>query len=58
MSDILNRCVQLRMSTQGIRTIEKRGGLDAFLLSASAHELDGKILDLKRTVERRKAQRA
>lgn len=58
MSDLLNRCVQLRMSTEGVRTIEKRGGLDAFLLSTSARKLSGKILDLKRTIERRKAQTA
>lgn len=53
MSDILDRCIQLRMSTQGIRTVEKCGGLDKFLLNASASKLSGKVLELKRIIERR-----
>ena len=34
MSEILGRKVSLRVSTNAIRTVEKHGGLDAFLLQA------------------------
>ena len=34
MSDALGRPVRLRISTNGLRTIEHRGGLDAFLKTA------------------------
>ena len=33
LSDALGQTIQVRLRTQAIRTIEKRGGLDAFLLS-------------------------
>lgn len=34
LSDALGRMVRLRLSTNAIRSIEHRGGLDAFLLSS------------------------
>ena len=34
LSDALGRMVRLRLSTHAIRSIEHRGGLDAFLLSS------------------------
>ncbi|MEI6985072.1 MAG: 50S ribosomal protein L28 [Rhodospirillaceae bacterium] len=34
LSDALGRMVRLRMSVHGIRSIEHRGGLDAYLLSS------------------------
>ena len=33
-SEILDRKVSLRVSTSAMRTVEKHGGLDAFLLQA------------------------
>lgn len=50
MSDLLGKAVQLRLSTRGIRTIEKRGGLDAFLLSTSSSKLGKEALALKKTL--------
>ena len=38
-SEILGRDVTLRVSTSAIRTVEKHGGLDAFLLQARNAEL-------------------
>ncbi|MGC6530900.1 MAG: 50S ribosomal protein L28 [Candidatus Puniceispirillaceae bacterium] len=47
-SDILGRTVTLRISTSAIRTIEKHGGLDAFLMQARNAELADDARALKR----------
>ena len=38
-SEILGRSLKLRVSTSAIRTVEKHGGLDAFLIQAKNSEL-------------------
>ncbi|MDR1907822.1 MAG: 50S ribosomal protein L28 [Holosporales bacterium] len=53
MSDVLGRCVQLRVSTKGIRTIEKNGGIDAFLLSSADRTLSEDIIALKKVIATR-----
>lgn len=55
MSESLGRPVRLRLSTNGIRTIEFHGGLDAFLLRAKATDLSPEALKLKRTIAKRQA---
>jgi large subunit ribosomal protein L28 len=50
MSDALGRCVQLRVSAKGVRTIEKRGGLDEFLMDASDHLLSANVIAIKRAI--------
>ncbi len=47
-SEILGRNVTLRISTSAIRTIEKHGGLDSFLLQARNAELADDARSLKR----------
>ncbi|HSI39092.1 MAG TPA: 50S ribosomal protein L28 [Xanthobacteraceae bacterium] len=49
-SDILKRSVRLRISANALKSVDHRGGLDAFLLKADALELSPKALDLKRAV--------
>ena len=49
-SEILGRNVSLRISTSAIRTIEKHGGLDAFLLQARNAELADDARYLKREI--------
>ena len=49
-SEILGRNVSLRISTSAIRTIEKHGGLDAFLLQARNAELAEDARSLKREI--------
>ncbi len=39
LSDVLGRLVKLRISANALRTVEHRGGIDAFLLKASDDEL-------------------
>ena len=54
-SDILNRKVSLRVSTSAMRTVEKHGGLDAFLLQARNTELADEAQQLKREIVAAKA---
>ena len=49
-SEILGRDVTLRVSVNAIRTIEKHGGLDAFLLQARNAELADEARSLKREI--------
>lgn len=58
MSDLLGHSVQLRLSTRGIRTIEKKGGLDAFLLSTPRSGLAGEAASLKRALTVRATAKA
>jgi large subunit ribosomal protein L28 len=51
ISDVLGRNVKLRISANALRTVEHRGGLDAFLLKADDAELSLRALELKREVK-------
>ena len=55
MSDVLGRRVRLRVSANALKTVDHRGGLDAFLLKAKAAELSPRALELKRQVEKKRA---
>jgi large subunit ribosomal protein L28 len=58
LSDALGHSVKLRLSTNGIRTIENNGGLDAYLLGTNDAKLTADARALKRRVEQAKAKRA
>ena len=49
-SEILGRKVSLRVSTSAMRTVEKHGGLDAFLVQARNAELAEEAQRLKREI--------
>jgi large subunit ribosomal protein L28 len=55
-SEALNRSVRLRVSTHALKTVDHRGGLDAFLLKASDSQLSPRALDLKRAVKKKLAE--
>jgi large subunit ribosomal protein L28 len=55
ISDTLGRNVRLRVSTNAIKSVDHRGGLDAFLIKAKGTELSPKALELKRAIEKKKA---
>jgi large subunit ribosomal protein L28 len=57
-SDVLATSVRLRLSTNGIRTIEHNGGIDAFLLGTPDRKLPEEARDLKRRIARAKAKKA
>jgi len=58
MSDALGRSVRLRISTNALKTVDRRGGLDAFLMKAKNDELSVRALDLKRQVVKKLAASA
>ena len=55
-SEILDRKVKLRVSTSAMRTVEKHGGLDAFLLQARSSELAADAQQLKREIVAARSQ--
>lgn len=52
LSDALGRMVRLRLSTNGIRTIEHKGGLDAALLSTADAQLDADARKAKKMIKK------
>lgn len=50
ISDALGRTVRLRVSAHALRSVEHRGGLDAFLIKAHDDELSDNALALKKEV--------
>ena len=50
ISDALERSVRLRISANALKTVDHRGGLDAFLIAANDAELSARALELKRQV--------
>lgn len=52
LSDALKRSVRVRISAHALRSVEHRGGLDAFLLKASNDDLSDRMLRLKREIQK------
>ena len=57
-SESLGRMVRLRLSTNGLRTLEHRGGIDAFLMSEGDNKLPADMRRLKRQMKRASAASA
>ena len=57
-SETLGRAFRLRISANALRTVDHRGGLDAFLLKASNEDLAPKALRIKRDLEKKRASAA
>jgi large subunit ribosomal protein L28 len=55
ISDALGRRVRARISTNALKTVDHRGGLDAFLIKAKDADLAPKMLVLKRQIVKKKA---
>ena len=53
MSDSLGRRFRVRISTNALKTVDHRGGLDAFLLKAKDADLSPKMLDIKRQLAKK-----
>ena len=58
ISDALGQAVKLRLTVNGIRTIEHNGGIDAYLLGTADSKLTTEALKLKRRVEKAAAKAA
>jgi large subunit ribosomal protein L28 len=57
-SDSLGQTYKLRISTNALRTLDRNGGLDVFLMKADAKNLSVKALRLKRQIVRKLADKA
>jgi large subunit ribosomal protein L28 len=58
LSETLGRAVRLRISTRALRSVQKRGGLDAFLLGTADAKLHEEGLRLKRMIKKKLDSRA
>src|SRR6266481_4028463 len=54
ISDALGRSVKLRVSAHAFKTVDHRGGLDAFLLKAKDDGLSPKAIELKRQIQKKR----
>jgi large subunit ribosomal protein L28 len=57
LSDKLGQQVRLRVTTNGLRTIEHSGGLDAWLLGTNDSKLHDEALRLKRRIVKAQEKR-
>ncbi len=58
ISDALGRSIKLRICATTLKTVDHRGGLDAFLLKAREIELAPKGVELRRQVAKKRAEAA
>lgn len=58
ISDTLGRTVRLRVSANAIKSVDHRGGLDAFLLKSRDGELSPRALEIKRQIVKKNAAQA
>lgn len=50
ISDVLDRSIKLKVAASALRTVEHRGGLDAFLLKAKDAELSDRVRAIKQEI--------
>lgn len=55
ISDILGQSFKLRISAAALRSVDHRGGLDAFLAKAKDEELSGKAQKIKKEIAKAQA---
>jgi large subunit ribosomal protein L28 len=55
-SEALDRSFQLRIAAKALRTVDKLGGLDAFLAKAKADQLSDRAAKIKRDIEKKAAE--
>ena len=58
MSEILGRSVRLRVSMNGLRSVEHVGGLDNWLVKTKAEKLSDRAVKLKREIKKKIAAAA
>ena len=58
LSETFDAPIKLRLATSTLRSIEKRGGLDAYLLAAKDNELTDKAVKIKRRIKKAQAKAA
>ena len=58
ISESLKRKVRLRVSAHGLKSVEHRGGLDAYLLKAADIDLSDRCRKIKQDIVKAKAEKA
>ena len=58
MSEALNQRFRMRISANALRSVEHRGGLDAFLVKASDAELSTRARLIKKQITKKLAEAA
>jgi large subunit ribosomal protein L28 len=58
LSDTLGKSFSLKVSAHALRTVEHRGGLDAFLAKAKNDDLSVRALRLKKDIAKARAEKA
>lgn len=58
LSDLLGRRVRLRVSMNGLRSVEHAGGLDRWLLKTADSRLSLKARRIKREIQKKSAEAA
>ena len=57
-SDVLAAQIRLRLTANGIRTVEHNGGIDSYLLDTPDRKLTVETIVIKRRLEKAKAKKA
>ncbi len=52
LSDVLRRSISMRLCVSAIRSVEKNGGLDAYLLRAKDSQLSSSAIKLKNQIKK------
>lgn len=52
-SETLKRKIRLRISTSAIRTVEHKGGIDAYVLGTPVSKLDPALRKIRRELEKK-----
>jgi len=55
MSEALGQSYPMRVCTRALKSVEHRGGLDAFLTKAKDTELSSRLRKIKRLIEKKSA---
>lgn len=55
-SEILGQMIKMRISTRGIRTIEKKGGFDAYIQNTTSSKLPQEVARYKKLIAAKQAQ--
>lgn len=56
-SEILNKWVKIKASAAGLRTVEHKGGLDAYITSTASTKLDPDLRPLKSQITKAQANK-
>lgn len=58
ISDTLRRKVRVRVSASALKSVDHRGGLDAYLLKSNNEDLAPKMRELKRQIMKKREAKA